>query len=92
METKRGNRGLFLEVTNRGNLILLPYFNLAAFNNQPETIADAGDGFLLEKGYSLLWTAWNWDVLPGGGRLQMELPLARKKSASSSALKTHYVR
>ncbi len=73
---ERGNRRLILEVTNRGNLILLSYFNFAPFNNNPATARDAGDGFLLEKGYSLLWTAWNWDVLPGGERLQIDLPLA----------------
>lgn len=72
----RGNRRLLLEVTNRGNLILLPYFNFAPFNNNPGTAADAGDGFLLKQGYSLLWTAWNWDVRAGGGRLQIELPIA----------------
>ena len=30
--------------------------------------ADAGNGFLLRQGYSLLWSGWNWDVLPGEGR------------------------
>ncbi len=30
----------------------------------------------MDQGYSLLWTAWNWDVRPGSNRLQIELPVA----------------
>jgi hypothetical protein len=30
----------------------------------------------MREGYSLLWTAWNWDVRKGDGRLQIELPIA----------------
>ena len=42
---------------------------------------DAGDGFLFEQGYSLLWSGWNWDVLPGDRRLQIELPVATENGA-----------
>jgi hypothetical protein len=75
-EAELGNRRLLFEVTNRGNLALLSFFNLAPFNNRPESARDAGDGFLLKRGYSLLWTAWNWDVSEGWGRLQVDLPVA----------------
>ena len=30
----------------------------------------------MRQGYSLLWSAWNWDVRPGNGRLQIDLPIA----------------
>ena len=30
----------------------------------------------MEEGYSLLWTACNWDVLDGFDLLQIELPIA----------------
>ncbi len=72
----RGNGRLLYGVNNRGNLILLAVFNDAPWNNAPESAADLGNGFLLEQGYTLLWSAWNWDVLPGGGRLQIDLPVA----------------
>jgi hypothetical protein len=74
----QGNRRLLMEVTNRGNLLLLPFFNFGAYNNDPSTAADAGDGFLLKQGYSLLFTAWNWDVSAGAGRLLIDLPMAMK--------------
>lgn len=76
LDPARGNRRLLYDVTNRGSLVALHLFNDASFGNTPETAADAGNGFLLEQGYSLLWSAWNWDVVPGDGRLQIDLPIA----------------
>ncbi len=80
-DLSRGNRRLLYEVTNRGNLGALAFFNQADWNNDPVSRADAGDGFLFEQGYSLLWSGWNWDVLPGDGRLQIELPIATENGA-----------
>jgi hypothetical protein len=77
----RGNHRLLYEVTNRGNLGALAFFNDAPWSNDPRTLADAGNGFLLRAGYSLLWSAWNWDVLPGEGRLQIALPVATAQGA-----------
>jgi hypothetical protein len=77
----RGNHRLLYEVGNRGNLGLLAFFNEAAWSNDPVDAFDAGNGFLMDRGYSLLWSAWNWDVLPGNGRLQIELPIATEGGA-----------
>ncbi len=71
----RGNHRLLYEVDNRGNLGMLAFFDDAPWSNDPRSAADLGNGFLLRQGYSLLWSAWNWDVLPGAGRLQIELPI-----------------
>ena len=76
VDLARGNHRLLYEVNNRGNLLLLSLFNDAPWSNRPVEAAQLGSGFLLERGYSLLWSAWNWDVLPGGGRLQIDLPVA----------------
>lgn len=72
----RGNHRLLYEVNNRGNLGALAFFNEAPWSNDPSTLEDAGNGFLLRQGYSLLWSGWNWDVLPGEHRLQIALPIA----------------
>jgi hypothetical protein len=72
----RGNHRLLYEVNNRGNLGILARLDRAEGSNDPETAAHAGNGFLLRQGYSILWSAWNWDVLPGDGRLQIDLPIA----------------
>jgi hypothetical protein len=76
VDPAKGNHRLLYEVNNRGGLAMLPRFNLAVGTNDPTTAEHAGNGFLLRQGYTLLWSAWNWDVLPGGDRLQIELPVA----------------
>ena len=76
LDLARGNHRLLYDVNNRGDLIALNIFNFAPWNNDPTGAADAGDGFLMAQGYSLLWSAWNWDVLAGDRRLQIDLPVA----------------
>jgi hypothetical protein len=72
----RGSGGLLYEVNNRGNLLALGLFNDGPWTNDPGSAAEAGNGFLMERGFSLLWSAWNWDVVPGDGRLEIDLPVA----------------
>src|SRR5688572_31562386 len=76
----KGNHRLLYDVNNRGGLVALSRLNNAQGSNDPSTAAHFGNGFLMPQGYSLLWSAWNWDVLPGGGRLQIELPVATENS------------
>jgi hypothetical protein len=44
----------------------------------------AGNTFLMRRGYSLLWSAWNWDVVEGGDRIQIELPIAKDNGRTIS--------
>ncbi|HIO03702.1 MAG TPA: hypothetical protein EYN14_17405 [Alphaproteobacteria bacterium] len=76
VEPKRGNQTLLYEVGNRGNVGMLSFFNDAPRTNQPISLADTGNGFLFREGYTLLWSAWNWDVTDGNHRMQIDLPVA----------------
>ncbi len=76
VDLRRGNRRLLYDVNNRGNLYMLRHLNDAVGSNDPSLPEHAGNGFLMERGYALLWTAWNWDVRSGDDRLQIELPIA----------------
>jgi hypothetical protein len=76
VDLAKGSHRLLYEVNNRGNLGMLSRFNRGAGSNDPATIEHAGNGFLLRQGYTLVWSAWNWDVLAGDGRLQIDLPIA----------------
>ena len=76
LDLSKGNHRLLYDVNNRGNLVMLGSMNDAPWSNDPSTPLHAGNGFLMRQGYSLLWSAWNWDVIPGNGRLQIELPVA----------------
>ena len=75
VDPRRGNRRLLYDVNNRGNKLALWTFNDAR-GNDPTTPADAGNGFLMRHGYSVLWCGWNGDVVPGEQRLLMGLPTA----------------
>ncbi len=71
----QGNRRLLYDVNNRGNKLALWTFNEAR-GNDPTTLADAGNGFLLEQGYSVLWCGWSGEIVPGEDRLIAGLPVA----------------
>jgi hypothetical protein len=78
----RGNRRVLYDVNNRGNKLALWTFNGAPGNN-PATLEDAGNGFLMRRGYSVLWCGWCADVMPDGtGRLLMGVPVARDHGKS----------
>jgi hypothetical protein len=75
VDPSRGNGVLLYDVNNRGNKLALEAFN-GARSNDPRTIADAGDGFLMRHGYCVLWCGWNGEVQDDGtGRLLLDLPL-----------------
>lgn len=75
VDASRGNRRLFYDVNNRGNKLALGAFNNHG-GNDPAAAADAGNGFLMRQGYSIFWCGWNGDVLAGGNRLLIGLPVA----------------
>jgi hypothetical protein len=73
---------LLYDVNNRGNIAILGQVNgRSPVNNDPTTAADAGDGFLMRHGFSLLFSAWTWDVAPttatGGRPLVFAPPVAK---------------
>jgi len=76
VDVAKGNRRLFFDYGNRGNKRMLQFFNDAAASNDPLTPAHAGNGFLFRKGYTVVWGAWQGDILPGDGRLLLDLPVA----------------
>ncbi len=58
---------LIYDVNNRGGIGILGQINgRRPLNNDPTSAADAGDGFLMRHGFSLLFSAWTWDVEPQG--------------------------
>ena len=76
VDMSRGNRRLLYDVNNRGNKRALQFFNDAPPTNDPRTAQDAGHGFLMRRGYTVVWCGWQGDLLPGDGRMTMELPTA----------------
>ncbi len=86
VDMSRGNHKIFFEVNNRGNLLALSFaFNdsKTGGNNPGSAASDAGNGFLFEQGYTLIWAGWEGDVLPGNNRLIDRVPLAKNPDGTS---------
>jgi len=90
---KRGNSRLFYDYGNRGNIRALQFFNDAVGSNRPSTIDHAGNGFLFRRGYSVLFAAWQGDILPGNDRLLLDLPTAINKNGEplKSQIRTEFI-
>src|SRR5580693_9223948 len=61
-DPKNGNGAALYEVSNRGNKGMLAMYNRATSSYDPKTATDFGDDFLLERGYTLIWLGWQFDV------------------------------
>lgn len=81
IDPARGNRKLFYEVSNRGRKLSGP-LNGGALENDPRTAAHAGDGFLLEQGYTLAWSGWDFTAPSSDNLLTATLPVARNPDGS----------
>lgn len=79
-EPAKGNGILFYEVLNRGNKQLgyrlhdLVGGNAAVLND-PKTPEHAGNGFLFERGYTVVWSAWDPDVPMTNARMGARFPV-----------------
>jgi len=79
-----GNLRLLFEWCNRGNKLALQFFNDSGAANDPITLNDAGNGFLFRRGYAVAWLAWQGDLLPGDGRMLIDVPTASGPSGPIS--------
>jgi hypothetical protein len=82
---EKGNGKLLFAINNRGNKIELLRFNFiqpGANNNNPLTAAEAGDGFVMKQGYTIVDIGWEGDLAPGGNRLVPSLPIAHHRDGS----------
>lgn len=85
-DLQRGNRRILYDVVNRGNKLALNNLNDAPRVNEPATAADAGNGFLMRQGYSILWSGWQGDVGEGDDLLRAQLPIAAERDASITTI------
>lgn len=84
IDLTRGNRTIFYDVPNRGNQ---RGFNLhqdfaGEYGEYPSKGADLGDGFYMERGYTMVWSGWQGDVTPGENRVTAQLPVAKQPDGS----------
>lgn len=74
----RGNRRLLYDVNNRGAIRALQFFNDAPYTNAPRAVEHAGNGFLMRRGYTVVCSGWQGDILPVDERLTIQVPVAQE--------------
>jgi hypothetical protein len=95
----KGNDAIFYDVNNRGNKLALGMFNRPPGGPGPTKENPAGDGFLMREGYTVVWSGWDGELLPGDGRLLLQAPqamengklvrgLVRQEMSSDTAVKS----
>ena len=67
---------ILYDVNNRGNKRIVQFFNDAVHSNEPSTQEHAGNGFLMRRGYTIVWSGWQGDIILGDGRLGIDVPIA----------------
>jgi hypothetical protein len=74
----RGSGTLLYDVTNRGLKVALGFLHRGVSIGDPRVAgADPlGDAFLLERGYTIVWSGWDPTVAPG--LVSARLPVARR--------------
>ena len=78
----RGNGAVLCEISNRGGKGMLGFFNGAQGGTNPDTAEQFGDGFLLKRGFTLLWVGWQFDVPREPGRMRSYVPVAKNPDGS----------
>ena len=78
-----GNHKLFIEVNNRGNKLFGNFNGAVGLSNDPTTLADVGDAFLMKQGYTLAWSGWDPSAPAGNNNLTITLPVAKNPDGST---------
>src|SRR5215510_9574808 len=76
LDMARGNGKIFYDAPNRGGKRIVAFLNDALQSNDPSTIEDAGNGFLMRQGYTIVWCGWQGDLMPQKDWLVMRVPVA----------------
>lgn len=74
VDPARGNGCVLYDVNNRGNKLALGMFNYGG-GNALDAEKDLGDGFLFRHGFTVVWSGWDGELLPGGDRLRLSAPV-----------------
>jgi hypothetical protein len=83
VDPAQGNRVLF-EINSHGSKFALSILNDSnSGGNDPTTAADAGSGFLMREGYSIVWSGWDVTVASGGNNLTITVPVAVNPDGST---------
>ena len=72
----RGGHRILFDLVNRGRKTVLGRFNSSARAFYPADPLAPGNGFLMRRGYTIVWCGWQADVPPTPGLIGMRAPEA----------------
>ena len=75
-DAERGNRRMFFDVMNRGRKTVMQRFNDAPDIVDHSLPPNPGSGFLMRRGYTVVWCGWQADVPPTPGLMGLQAPEA----------------
>jgi hypothetical protein len=83
-----GSDVLLYDVTNRGSKVALNFFNEATLGRHlapagPGSLEEAGNGFLMQRGYAVVWSGWDPTVTSGG--MSARFPTATRDGSALEA-------
>ena len=81
VDLNRGNHKLFLDMNNRGQM-RVGRLNDVALTNDPTTAADAGNGFVMNLGYTIVGNGWDFGATSGGAGMTISIPVAKNSDGS----------
>jgi hypothetical protein len=76
VDMARGNGKILFDAPNRGSKRILGFLNDAPASNDPGALEDAGNGFLMRQGYTIVWCGWQGDLMPIKDWLVLNVPVA----------------
>jgi len=79
IDLRKGNHKVILDFNNRGEMRVAT-FNDAPLANDPKTAADAGTGFIMDLGYTVVGNGWDIGATEG---LTITVPVAKNPDGSS---------
>ncbi len=82
LDLQRGNHKLLAEIPNRGGK-LFGGFNNSGGGNDPGEAEKGAEGFLMQKGYTIVWCGWDISARSGHNNLTITVPVAGNKDGSS---------
>jgi hypothetical protein len=88
VDRTKSNGVLFFNILNRGNKGGLALINSdipggPANTGNINAVTEAGDGFMQQQGYTLIWFGWQPDVIAGNNRMTMQVPVAKNPDGSA---------
>lgn len=71
-----GNAGILYDALGGGSKGVHLVLNSGSGDNDPHLYSDAGNGFMMNQGWTIVWSAWQGDVDSSYGRMVARLPVA----------------